>query len=152
MVVALAPVWIAPTLHRDGPHEAKPLTAIAKTTRAPTKPPAVEQGERLAAPVKHPGYREMALRDFVLDESRLIGRKVRVTGLYQQMGDFTLLAASGDDMNPVDLDIARLPRKERSALLDCPNRDCTFQVEGSVRMSRSGMVVRADDAQKVQDN
>ena len=92
------------------------------------------------------------LRDFVLDERRLIGRKVRITGLYQQMEDFTLLASSDDDMNTVDLDITRLPRKERSALLDCPNRDCMFQVEGCVRMSRSGVVIRADDVQEVRDN
>ena len=94
----------------------------------------------------------MSLRDFMLDEGRLIGRKVRVTGLYQQMEDIALLAASGDDMNPIDLDVTGLPRKERSALLDCPNRDCMFQVEGRVRKSRSGVIVRADDVQEVQEN
>ena len=151
-VVTLAALWDTAMRHADGPSEAKSSTAAAKTSRMITSPAVVEQGGRLRPPVKHPGYTEMTLRDFVLDQSRLIGRKVRVTGLYQQMEDFTLLAASDDDMNPIDLDIARLPRKERSALLDCPNRDCTFQVEGRVRMSRSGVIVRADNVQEVQKN
>ena len=151
-VVALSALWDTTMRHADGPSEARSSTAAVKTSRMITSPAVVEQDGRLRAPVKHPGYTEMTLRDFVLDQSRLIGRKVRVTGLYQQMEDFTLLAASDDDMNPIDLDIARLSRKERSALLDCPNRDCTFQVEGRVRMSRSGVIVRADNVQEVQKN
>lgn len=151
-VVALAALWDAAMRHADGPSKAKASTAAAKTAGMITSPTVFEQDGRLRAPVKHPGYTEMTLRDFVLDQSKLIGHKVRVTGLYQQMEDFTLLAASDDDMNPIDLDIARLPRKERSALLDCPNRDCTFQVEGRVTMSRSGVIVRADNVQQVQKN
>jgi hypothetical protein len=151
-IVALSVLWDTAMRPADSSSEAKASTAAAKTSRMITSPAIVEQDGRLRAPVKHPGYTEMTLRDFVLDRSRLIGRKVRVTGLYQQMGDFTLLAASDDDMNPIDLDIIRLPRKERSALLDCPSRDCKFQVEGRVRMSRSGVIVRADDVQEVQEN
>ena len=149
-IVTLSALWDTAMRHADGSSEAMSSTAAAKTSGMITSPAVVEQ-DGLRPPVKHSGYTEMTLRDFVLDQSRLIGHKVRVTGLYQQMGDFSLLAASDDDMNPIDLDIARLPRKERSALLDCPNRDCTFQVEGRVRMSRSGEIVRADNVQEVQN-
>lgn len=145
--VGLAALWVAAMLHAG--RQAKSPT-IAKS--APAIPAAAEQDERLPPPVKHPGYTEITLRDFVLDKGTLVGRKVRVTGLYQQMEGITLLAASGDDMNPIDLDIARLPREERSALLGCPNRDCVFQVEGRVRKSPSGVIVRADDVQKVREN
>jgi hypothetical protein len=126
--------------------------AAASTQLVNIRPALLKQGEQLRPPVKHHGYQEMSLRDFVLDEKRLIGRKVRVTGLYQQMEDITLLAASGEDMNPIDLDVTKLTRKERSALLDCPNRDCVFQVEGRVRMSRSGVIVRADNVLEVREN
>lgn len=112
----------------------------------------IGERERLPTAVKHPGYKEMTLKDLILDKDTLVGRKVRVTGLYQQMGDFSLLAAFGDDMNPIDLEIGNLPRKERSALLECPNRDCTFQVEGRVRIRRSGLVIRADSAQELREN
>jgi hypothetical protein len=136
----------------DSAPKARASAANAETVHVITRPANVEQDEQLPPPVKHSGYREMSLRDFMLDEGRLIGRKIRVTGLYQQMEDIALLAASGDDMNPIDLDITRLSRKERSVLLDCPNRDCRFQVEGRVRKNRSGVIVRADDVQEVQEN
>lgn len=156
-MIFIAPLalWGASMRHADrplqAPAQAKSSTAIAKIARVVARPAPVEADEHLPPAVKHPGYTDMTLRDLILDQGKLVGHKVRVTGLYQQMEDITLLAASGDDMNPIDLDIAGLPRKERSALLDCPNRDCRFQVEGKVRMNRSGVIVRADDVQEIQE-
>ena len=118
-----------------------------------TLSPGVEVASSSAPPViKHGGYKPMALADFILDRNSLVGRKVRLTGLYQQMEDVTILAAAQDDMNPVDLDISRLPRTERSELLDCPDRDCTFQVEGTVRRRPDGIRVVADHVQEVSEN
>ena len=156
-LVAMGFVALAASLGAVSPPVRHAIPTTMKVARGTTqlaniRPALVKEDKELPPPVKHRGYREMSLRDFVLDEHGLIGRKVRVTGLYQQMADFALLAASGEDMNPIDLDVTRLSRKQRSALLDCPNRDCLFQVEGRVRMGRSGVLVRADDVQEILEN
>lgn len=115
---------------------------------APAREAEVSVAQRPPPPTKDPNYRDISLDDLKLDKERLIGKKIRVSGLYQLMGDESLLAGDPGDMSPLWLDVHKVPREERKAMLDCPDRQCTFEIEGTVRRGLFGVMIVADHAEK----
>lgn len=120
-----------------------PAPATTPDANQPT-----ETSGQVAAPAKDPSYQDIDLTDLKLDKETLVGRRVRVSGLYQQMGDQGIIASELGDMTPIWLDISNVPRDQRKDLLDCPNRQCTFTFEGVVTRFPLGIEVVAYTAAK----
>jgi hypothetical protein len=116
-----------------------------------TVTPQGEQAATLAAPTadagpKSPSYQDMALIDFKLDRRKLLGQKIRLTGVFSVMGSDEMgsLSEKAFDTTPVLVSTKDLSREERKMLLQCQSIECKYEIEGSVVEVLSDVGIEAD--------
>lgn len=74
---------------------------------------------------------EMDIADFKTDKGKLRGRQVSLRGFLTTFGDDALLMQQIGDLNPVFIDVSRVPREQRRQLMSCGNV-CRGTVAGTV--------------------
>lgn len=75
---------------------------------------------------------EIGLTDLKLDIGKMRNRRVVVQGTISIIGDMAMLGNGGFDMTPVPIQLEKLPRDQRKALLEDCTTQCQVTVTGKV--------------------
>lgn len=90
-------------------------------------------------------YKDMDLLDLKADIKSLGGKKVRVAGSLQMMGELAMLRSDPMDMTPVMVNIEKLPREDRKQALKGCLTYCGVQISGRVANGPLGQEVIAEN-------
>jgi hypothetical protein len=76
----------------------------------------------------------ISLNDLKLDIAQMTGKPVSVRGNLSIVGDLAMLGTEGElfDSTPVNVDLKKLPREQRKAILEDCSKGCTANITGKV--------------------
>ena len=89
------------------------------------------------------GYQTVSLTDAKLDQDRLRGQEVEVSGNLMIVSEIALLRSGSEDASPLVVDVKAVPREQRRKALDrCGALGCAATVRGTVdrMMTQPGIV------------
>lgn len=88
---------------------------------------------------------EIDLIDLKLDIGKMSGKSITVRGTITVMGPMAMLGDGGFDSTPIPVEIGKLSREDRKALLENCEMQCTLTLKGKVGsvMMQSGIIANS---------